>query len=102
MRTADGRQAPSRTLDRRARRHEQAVVSAEVRRLVRAIRPYGVLNRQMLARVAGAAKWRDGGFDAALSAAVRSGALERRPFDFYSEPAKPSDQSAARSWPGSP
>ena len=73
-----------RTLrDARVRRHEQAVIQAEVRRLASAIRPFGVLNRQTLAHMAGAEHWREGGLPRALDAAVDAGVLEERAFGFY-------------------
>lgn len=42
-----------------ARRHDQAVIQAEVRRLARALRPYRVRQRDALKRNAGAAYWTD-------------------------------------------
>jgi hypothetical protein len=74
---------PERRTRAGARRHEQAVIQAEVRRLARALRPYRVLRRDELERSAGAAKWNDGGFDRALEAAVQTGAVKRLPFGFY-------------------
>lgn len=71
---------------RRARRHDSAVIQAEVRRLARALRPYGVLHRDALERSVGAERWREGGFDSALWAAVRSGAIEPLPAGFYRVP----------------
>lgn len=68
---------------RAARRHDEAVIQAEVRRLARALRPYGVLHRDALERAAGAEHWRQGGFDSALSAAARSGAIEPLPLGFF-------------------
>jgi hypothetical protein len=64
---------------RLARRHDEAVIQAEVRRLARALQPFGVLPRDSLKRVAGAAKWREGGFDRAIAAELRAGAIERLP-----------------------
>jgi hypothetical protein len=67
-------------------RHRAAVTDAEVRRLVRALHAYGALRRSSLAREVGAVSWRDGGFDRSLSAAVRTGRVQRLPFDFYRLP----------------
>jgi hypothetical protein len=69
----------------RARRHDQAVIEAEVRDLTRAIRPYGVLRHDALAHVAGAARW-PGNFDRALQVAVEEGRLDARPLGFYAYP----------------
>ena len=70
---------------RAAQRHDVAVIQAEVRRLQRALRPFGVLRRDALERASGASDWRQGGYDAALAAAVKCGAIEQRPFGFYRE-----------------
>lgn len=67
-------------------RHDEAVIQAEVRRLAQALRPFGVLSRDALERAAGAEHWHEGGFDGALSEAVKTGAIERRPLGFYSAP----------------
>jgi hypothetical protein len=45
---------------RSARRHEEAVIAAEVRRLARALAPYRELQRDALRRTAGASSWREG------------------------------------------
>lgn len=74
-----------RPFQARLHRHEQAVIQAEVRRLARALRQYRVLPRDTLARVVGAERWRDGGFERALNAAVRSGEVESLPGGFYRE-----------------
>lgn len=67
----------------RISRHEQAVIQAEMRRLARALRPYRILHRTALKQAAGAEKWHDVGFDRALRAAVRAGAVEPLPGEFY-------------------
>ena len=67
----------------RSRRHEDAVIQAEIRRLARALAPYRVLQKETLRRTAGADAWHDGGFDRALSAAVDTGQIKRLPADFY-------------------
>ncbi len=54
-----------------------------MRRLARALGPYRILQRKALEEVAGASRWRQGAFDSALGAAVRSGAIEPLPEDFY-------------------
>lgn len=68
----------------RERRHEEAVIEAEVRRLMRAVGPFGVLRRDALEGAAGARHW-PAGFDQALRAAVEQGRLEARAFGFYRE-----------------
>ena len=64
-------------------RHDEAVVQAEIRRLSRALRPYGVLRRDELEHEVGARSWHAGGFGEALDRAVRSGLVKRLPFGFY-------------------
>jgi hypothetical protein len=71
--------------EHRRRRHEEAVLQAEVRRLARAIQPFGILRRDALAREAGAEHWGQVGFGSALQAAVDQGLLEQLPFGFYRE-----------------
>jgi hypothetical protein len=80
----------SASRQRSRRRHEDAVIQAEVRRLARALAPYGVLRRDALRRTAGADSWQEGGFDRALSAAVEAGRITRLPAEFYAcrEPAR--------------
>jgi hypothetical protein len=73
--------------------HELAVVRAEIRRLVMALRPYGVLRRDVLARVAGALSWHQASFDRALHAAVQAGEIEERPLGFYAIPHPASDEA---------
>ena len=84
----------------RARRHEQAVIEAEVRDLTRAIRPYGVLRHDALAHVAGAARWR-GNFDRALQVAVEEGRLDARPLGFYADAGHHRDERYALAEPPS-
>ena len=65
-RTGTGRISPSRPSkdgerSRQRRRHENAVIQAEVRRLARALAPYRALQADTLRRTAGA----DVGFDIA-------------------------------------
>lgn len=79
----------------RINRHDQAVIQAEARRLARALRPYRVLPRETLERVAGAKKWHDGGFDRALSEAIRAGEIEELPAGFYRESGQHLDQPPA-------
>ncbi len=64
-------------------RHDAAVMHAEVRRLVMALAPFGVLHRDALRSECGADRWHDAGFELALTAAVKAGAIERLPGDFY-------------------
>jgi len=63
--------------------HREAVIRAEINRLVRALSPYGVLRRHALAREARAEAWHDESFERALQAAVDAGKIERLPLDFY-------------------
>jgi hypothetical protein len=67
----------------RQRRHHQAVIQAEVRRLLYAIGPYRVLSRDRLSQITHAERWHEGGLDSALRAAVDEGVLERLPLGYY-------------------
>jgi hypothetical protein len=66
--------------------HEGAVVHAEVNRLVRALRPYGVLRRDVLARTARAGSWHEAGFERALRRAVEEHRIEELALGFYRLP----------------
>lgn len=63
--------------------HDEAVLAAETRRLIDALRPFGVLHRAALERRTRAITWREGCFDRALHAAVASGKVRRLPLGFY-------------------
>jgi len=63
-----------------------AVLAAETRHLVRVVRALGPLPRATLARAAGSAHWREGGFDAAVREGIRQGQLRELPFDFITLP----------------
>ncbi len=65
--------------------HDAAVMRTEVRRLVLALAPFGILHRDALRESCGADRWHDGGFELALAAAVKARAIERLPGDFYRE-----------------
>lgn len=67
----------------RQRRHQQAILQAEVRRLLHAIGPYRVLSRDRLSQIAHAERWPERGIDGALRAAVDEGVLEPLPFGYY-------------------
>ena len=73
---------PTKPARRRASRHDDAVLSAEVRRLVRVLRSYGPLQRASLARISNAERWREGSFDRAVTEAIREGQVRELPFDF--------------------
>jgi len=64
-------------------RHENALLEAEVRRVMRVLAPYGVLRQDMLARACGARRWNAGAFRSALDAGVRDGRLRKLPLGFY-------------------
>jgi hypothetical protein len=68
------------------REHEEAVRRAEVKRLVHALAPYGVLHRDVLSREVAASNWHEPGFDRAIDAAVRQGQIEALPLGFYGLP----------------
>jgi hypothetical protein len=69
---------------RRARQQRDgALLEVEVRRVMHALAPYGVLRQDALARACGARRWREGQFHDALDAAVATGRVRRLPFGFY-------------------
>lgn len=73
---------------RHSSRHDEAIIQAEVRRLCRALAPYGTLTRKQLGAIAQADQWHQGSFDSALEIAVRTGAIRALPFNFYQDPAR--------------
>lgn len=81
--TGKGRAAGERPRSRRGTRHDNAVIQAEVRRLARAIAPFGVLHHDSLRDLVDAGRWNEGGFEAALTAAVREGVVDPLPGNFY-------------------
>jgi len=58
-------------------RYDEAVIQAEVRRLARALAPFGMLHDEMLRRASGGQSSRRGGSDDALSAAVGTETIQR-------------------------
>jgi hypothetical protein len=68
------------------RRHDEAVLRAEIRRLVRALSPYGVLSCDALRREVGADKWHEPWFERALDGAVEQGEIVALPLGFYGLP----------------
>ena len=85
----------------RASRHDDAVLSAEVRRLVRVLRAFGPLQRASLARISHADRWHEGSFDRAVAEAIRDGQARELPFDFIAidpgaAPSGPSRSSEAQ------
>ena len=67
----------------REQARRRAITEAEVREIVRVLKPYGVLDRDTIAERCHARTWQEGDFDQALATAVRSGAVEALPDDFY-------------------
>jgi hypothetical protein len=63
--------------------HENAIAQAEARRLVRALAPFGILSREALELECRAGTWHDGGFTAALHAAIHAGLIVELPGGFY-------------------
>jgi hypothetical protein len=74
---------------------DAALLEAEVRRVLVALAPYGVMRRDALARACGARRWGDGQFQGALDAAVRAGRLRSLPFGFY---ARATRTAGERQW----
>jgi hypothetical protein len=66
--------------------HGEAVIHAEIKRLIRTLSRYRVLRGDALAREAGADVWQQEGFDRALQAAIQAGEIEQLPFGFYRLP----------------
>jgi len=77
--------APQRLLGCGAR-HDEAVLRAEIRRLVRALSPYGVLSHDALSRAVRAGNWNEPWFERALDAAVEQGEIVALPLGFYGLP----------------
>lgn len=75
--------------------HESAVLHAQARRLVHALRPYGVLRRDALARAANAESWHEVGFERALRVAVAEHEIEKLPLGFYRLPHSDSARTAS-------
>jgi hypothetical protein len=67
-------------------RHDEAVLHAEIRRLVRALSPYGVLSRDALSREVVARNWHEPWFERALEAAIEQGEIVALPLGFYGLP----------------
>jgi hypothetical protein len=63
--------------------HQQAVLNAEVKRLVNALAPFGVLHRDALEHKARADCWHEPKFDEALRAAITAGKIHKLPMGFY-------------------
>jgi hypothetical protein len=90
--------AGSRPADHRSRAQARrdALLEAEVRQLLRAIGPFGVLGRDSLARACHAHLWRSGRFEDALHAAVRQGRLRPLGFGFYGARRPPAREDEGR------
>ncbi|MGH2849387.1 MAG: hypothetical protein ACRDLP_02085 [Solirubrobacteraceae bacterium] len=78
----------------RQKRHHEAILNAEIRVLETVTRSFGTLPRSVLARLAHAERWHEGGFNAAVDEAIRQGRLRQRPFDFIA-PFQPDDTPGA-------
>jgi hypothetical protein len=65
---------------------QAAITDAEIREIVRALKPYGVLDRATLSAETRQRGWQPGAFDAALAAAVRQGVIEPLPDGHYKLP----------------
>jgi len=70
------------TDDRRQARR-RAITEAEIRDIVRALRPSEVLGRDAIAEKCRAHTWQEGDFDMALRTAVETGVVEALPDGFY-------------------
>jgi hypothetical protein len=71
--------------------HRGAVLDAEVRMLVDKLEQYGVLTEEALARQAGAERWSQGTFKAALRRGADEGAIVLLPDGFVALPDRRSD-----------
>jgi hypothetical protein len=63
--------------------HEHLIAEAEAKHLLHALAPYGILSREALEHECHADTWHDGGFSAALTAAISSGMIDELPGGFY-------------------
>lgn len=63
--------------------HERLIAEAEAKRLLRALAPFGILSREALEQECHAATWHDGGFSAAITAAINTGLIDELPGGFY-------------------
>jgi hypothetical protein len=92
-----------RSASRRTRRgHDEAVVRAEARRLVRALQPFGTLHRDALERECHADRWQEGGFVRAVAAAIDTGLVRAQPLGFYSVVREDEQQLNPAPSPGDP
>ena len=72
-----------RPLVRDTAAHQDAVAQAEARRVLRALAPFGILSHDALEQECRAGTWHDGGFTAALRAAISAGLIVELPGGFY-------------------
>ena len=63
--------------------HQEAITDGEVQQLVRALRPFGILQREALSRKCSQRGWEDAGFDAALHKGIAAGLIAELPGGFY-------------------
>jgi hypothetical protein len=82
---AEGQRSAEDLADSWRARRERALLDADVRHIVDALRPFGVLHRDQLARVAGAGTWHEVVFERALTEAVRRGLIEKLAEGFYAD-----------------
>jgi hypothetical protein len=81
----DGAGTGDGSVSKRHTSRDEAIVQAGVQLLRQAIAPYGVLDRPTLEQVARADSWPEGGFEAALSAAVDAGVITPLPLGSYED-----------------
>ena len=63
-----------------------AITQAEIREIIRALTPYGVLDRETLGDRTRQRGWQEGAFDTALAAAIREGVIEQLPDGYLKLP----------------
>lgn len=80
--TARRHSPPAAQRERDAGGRERAVREAEVRRILRSLRPFGILHRDALSNAVSARTWRNGSFEAALRAAIDQGRVQELPGGF--------------------
>ena len=68
------------------RPHRDAMIEADVRRLVRELRSLGPLSSRTLARRCHAERWDEGAFTEAVRAGLADGKLRALPFGFLAAP----------------
>jgi hypothetical protein len=87
-----------RSTPRRKSRHDQAVLSAEVRRLIGVQRAAGPCPHASATQISDAERWHEGSFDRAVTESTRGEKVRELPQDFLAE-SRPGAGRTGRSGP---